>query len=971
MAFAAPAEGEWLSSTGFGSDEARSPPDSPMDGQPPQHPVPTMQGAFEESMMETMTEVDEPELDNRFSTADSVSRRKLLLEQEKYERTVAGRWKQKPGEKFHPLWKLVAQISFGMHLLQQGMAKSDDEVLKILQTHVDEVDGFLERTTEDFDLAQNDINERIRYLQLPLEHGEVFDTMLDDRAFRTAIVEGNEKIEHIVDRTGKAMKDALKDVQKGLDATRELGRYLTRIEKTWEHRSEEQTSVYLAMNGNTEGWSRAFVTLQQKGHTLSVALVQLGGIIAEIQRRAGIASRRNVVSLQSTERRFSSEPKSNATSPRYSLSPPDSPRKPLPREPPIIIDGAPNNLRHEKDAASDLKPFENPRSIDDIQQTLKANARSQLQRTTSRDIARKSSPSNVDKQMPGSESSKTPSRRVSFSERTRSITRKIPFVRDSEDLKETNDSRLQDHKAGGHLSPYIDARSQVSDAQGSRSPRSERSVSRNEYASNDSASQRSVHRDSGRSATSLTLISSLSGSPKSASDLPGSVQRLNSIMARPKVVTINSSSSGHGNPVNSVLKNVQAREVRFSNTAPASPTRSSTRDLPLRHYRSQENLPPTQTQNSIDPNISKLPKRARSVRGSSSTKSPPDGLPRSPPEPQMLSVRSAEKQHSRQPSSIQELQEEDVELPAEPVSAELPGDVTQSSSVYSPDGPTSSKYSLSLSPYIDANGLSPVPAHSSAAPSPLHIATKSTHDVAKNALDDTETVAEASQPFPNASVLPVNDSAYLLPRSAVALTAFSSTIAPFSSLPRSDTPPEVLTSATVSGPEPDINPYDISRSSTPLTISTARPPNASRTAEHDPTIQSNVAATPSKATFSPFPSSRPTTATSRSQMLYNNFPSPPLTTPRALTIVSTRDFVNEPQTSDQGSKSPWKKVFGLGIGKGIGSMGRGHKKNRSEVNIGNDRPRTSDGKKRRGGDDGFLGTGKEGVWISRKNFLKT
>ena len=266
-----------------------------MDGQPPQHPVPTMQGAFEESMMETMTEMEEPEVDNRFSKADSISRRKMLLEQEQYERTVAGRWKQKPGEKFHPLWKLIAQISFGMHLLQQGLAKSDDEVLKILQTHVDEVDGFLERTTEDFDLAQNDIHERIRYLQLPLEHGEVFDTMLDDRAFRMAIVEGNEKIEHIVDRTEKAMKDALKDVQKGLDATRELGRYLTRIEKIWDQRSEEQTSVYLAMIGNTEGWSRAFVTLQQKGHTLNVALIQLGGIIAEIQRRAGIASRRNVV----------------------------------------------------------------------------------------------------------------------------------------------------------------------------------------------------------------------------------------------------------------------------------------------------------------------------------------------------------------------------------------------------------------------------------------------------------------------------------------------------------------------------------------------------------------------------------------------------------------------------------------------------------------------------------------------------
>ncbi|MCJ1281874.1 hypothetical protein MMC26_001197 [Xylographa opegraphella] len=971
MAFAAPAEGEWLSSTGIGSDVTRSSPDSPMDGQPPQHPVPTMQGAFEESMMETMTEVDEPELDNRFSKADSVSRRKMLLEQEKYERTVAGRWKQKPGEKFHPLWKLVAQISFGMHLLQQGMAKSDDEVLKILQTHVDEVDGFLERTTEDFDLAQNDINERIRYLQLPLEHGEVFDSMLDDRAFRTAIVEGNEKIEHIVDRTGKAMKDALKDVQKGLDATRELGRYLTRIEKTWDHRSEEQTSVYLAMIGNTEGWSRAFLTLQQKGYTLSVALVQLGGIIAEIQRRAGIASRRNVVSLQSMERRICIEAKSNTTSPRYSLTPPDSPRKPLPREPRATIDGTSTYQRHDKAAESDLEPFENPRSVEDIQQTLKASARSQLHRTTSKDISRNSSQSNVNKLTAGSESAKPPSRRVSFSERTKSITRKIPFVRDSEEAKDINDSRTQDHQVGRQLSPHSDLRSPIAETRGSRSPRSESSAGQNDYASNDSASQISMHRDSGRSATSVNLISSLSGSPKSASDVPGSVQRLNSIMARPKVVTINSSSSGNGNPVNSVLKNVQAREVRFSNTAPASPIRSSPRDLPLRHYRSQEILPSTQPQSSFDPNSSRLPKRARSVRGSPSARTSSDGLLGSPQDNQLLSVRSAEKQHSRQPSSIQEIQEEDVELPAEPVSAELPGDLTQSSSVYSPEGPTSSKYSLSFSPYIDANGLSPVPAHSSAAPSPLHIASKSQHDVAIIAPDDPETVAEAPQTLPDASVLPATDSAYLLPRSAVALTAFSSTVAPSSSLPRPDTPPEALTSATVSGPEPDINPYDISRSSTPLTVSTAKPSNTQRTAEHDPTVPTNTAPTPSKPTFSPFPSSRPTTATSRSHILYNNFPSPPATTPGALAIVSTRDFVHEPQASDQGSKSPWKKVFGLGIGKGIGSMGRGHKKNRSDVSIGNDRPRTSDGKKRRGGDDGFLGTGKEGVWISRKNFLKT
>lgn len=288
-------ESEWLSSSKMSASDQDSDSGEDMDAKPPVHPVPQMQGAFEESMMETLNESEDAEPEDRMSKVDSVSRRKMLLEQEQYERTVAGRWKQKPGEQFHPLWKLVAQISFGMHLLQQGLAKSDEEVIKLLQMHVNEIDGFLERTTEDFDLAQGDIDDRIRYLKLPLEHRSVFDTMLSERNFRTAIVEGNEKIEHIIDRTAAAMNDALKDVQKGLDATRELAKYLTRVDKQWEPRTEEHDSVYLAMIGNTEGWTRAFLTLQSKGNTLRRALVQLGGIVAEMQRRAAAASRKNLV----------------------------------------------------------------------------------------------------------------------------------------------------------------------------------------------------------------------------------------------------------------------------------------------------------------------------------------------------------------------------------------------------------------------------------------------------------------------------------------------------------------------------------------------------------------------------------------------------------------------------------------------------------------------------------------------------
>lgn len=260
--------------------------------QPPQHPVPQLQGPFEESMMESLTEIEEEE-----QNADSVARRKLLLQGDRYERVCAGRWKQRPGEKFHPLWKLSAQLSFGLHLLAQGLAKSEEEVMRILQSHVDDIDGFLERTTEDFDLAQSDVEERLRHLWLPLQHVQVFDRMLDDRTFRTSIVEGNEKIEHIVERTSEAMNDALKDVQKGVDATGALGKYLTNLKNTWTDRTPELEAVYVAMLGNVEGWTRAFMDLQLQGNKLAVSLVQLAGIVGEMQRRAGTASRKVLVSL--------------------------------------------------------------------------------------------------------------------------------------------------------------------------------------------------------------------------------------------------------------------------------------------------------------------------------------------------------------------------------------------------------------------------------------------------------------------------------------------------------------------------------------------------------------------------------------------------------------------------------------------------------------------------------------------------
>lgn len=275
--------------------KSRDDGDTDSRSEPPTHPVPHLQGAFEESMMEALTDVS-----NREDNLDPMERRTLLLENKKYERFCAGRWKQKPGEKFHPLWKLSAQLSFGIHLLAQGLAKSEEDVMTILQSHVDDIDGFLERTQEDFDLAYSDISERLRYLKLPLEHLEVFEHMLEDKEFRNSIVTGNEKIEHIAIRTAESLKDALKDCKKGVDATGCLGQYLESLKGVWATDSPDFEAVYVAMVGNCEGWNIAFRDLMRKGGKLSVALAQLTEIIDGIQRKCGAVSRKGLVQIDAT-----------------------------------------------------------------------------------------------------------------------------------------------------------------------------------------------------------------------------------------------------------------------------------------------------------------------------------------------------------------------------------------------------------------------------------------------------------------------------------------------------------------------------------------------------------------------------------------------------------------------------------------------------------------------------------------------
>lgn len=263
--------------------------------QVPTHPIASMQGAFAESMFEASGSADAP----KKAIGDATARRKRLLDQGASEATKVSTWQQRPDQSFHQLWKLMAQVSFGIYLLLKGIAKDDNQVMDILQGHVNEVDEFLECTLEDFQLAQEDIDERLKFLQLPLENVQIFESMLEDRQFRLQIVAGNERIEHVIARTAYAMDDALRGVQQGLAACKEFAIYLAQEQRdaSWRAIRSDMDKVFDAMKGNVEGWSRAYISLQAKGKLLGTSLVNLSSAVEEMDKRAGEVSRKKRVSL--------------------------------------------------------------------------------------------------------------------------------------------------------------------------------------------------------------------------------------------------------------------------------------------------------------------------------------------------------------------------------------------------------------------------------------------------------------------------------------------------------------------------------------------------------------------------------------------------------------------------------------------------------------------------------------------------
>ncbi|PHH86753.1 hypothetical protein CDD83_9803 [Cordyceps sp. RAO-2017] len=267
-------------------------PPTPASNAIPVHPIPSLQDAFTESLDEVTNgaAVDKPKL----SLLDARARRERLLAQPKDAEPFDAAWRYRPGQSQHELHKLLAQISFGVYLLLNGMANSNAQVVAILQGHIDEVDEYLEVTLQDLAQAMADLNARLDHLKLPLSNIQVFEELLEDRAFRSGILEANERIDHILCRTNVAMRQWDDDIDAGLRCTAAFTAWLNDQDPAADCRARrpDVADVFDAMRGNADGWLLAFDDVHDRAQEVNGLLIRLMTVIAEMEKKAGEVSRR-------------------------------------------------------------------------------------------------------------------------------------------------------------------------------------------------------------------------------------------------------------------------------------------------------------------------------------------------------------------------------------------------------------------------------------------------------------------------------------------------------------------------------------------------------------------------------------------------------------------------------------------------------------------------------------------------------
>lgn len=323
----------------------------------PIHPVSAMQAPFEESMLDATGETGHVPFTHPKKGVKT--RQQMLCREEgaaesSYNFTYNCHWRNNPKGKFHPLNKTAAQIIFGVHLLHQHLEKSVADVADILLKHVNELDNFLQRANEDLEASLKDMLFRHKCLKVPMEHVNEFDRLLEDRAYRAQLLDGNVVIERTIGRMSSMLNDYLIDMNTFREANHAIDSYLLDIGHDWTCRNEDIGRIYSAMCGNTGGWSQFLQSLVAKAERLGVVLVQVSSYCNEIEKRCGAASRRSLIATR-TSSRNSSNSRENGRNFRNFAN-----NKPLPtppsERPPIILPSNSGTENHSG-AGSSQRPL--------------------------------------------------------------------------------------------------------------------------------------------------------------------------------------------------------------------------------------------------------------------------------------------------------------------------------------------------------------------------------------------------------------------------------------------------------------------------------------------------------------------------------------------------------------------------------------------------------------------------------------
>ena len=340
------------------------------------------------------------------------------------------------------------------------------------------------------------------------------------------------------------------------------------------------------------------------------------------------------------EGKYYVEPKSTSTSPRYSYTPPDSPNKPLPRAPslaPGVVSNSipPKQVKQPSKLSIEQGQTEvngKPAKSSPPAKLVKKASKSAVENNT---VSPQPGPENAISQTNLSKSNspsistvppKEPVHKVSFSERTRSLTKKLSFFKDSEEsdglgVLPLRDPRIERVETNSPSNPKPRTASSNSWAQSS--PNHRRAQSREEFMDDPksliSGAVSPSSLDAEYAIPDEDTIFALLAHPSMPSSRPDSSNSSAAARRRMKAKTVmddvDEGSVNHSHPL---LKDIRAKEVRFSSTAPGTPPRQASKDLPLRDYRSQESLSMTKVTNG-QAKILNIPRRSSSVRTTPST----------------------------------------------------------------------------------------------------------------------------------------------------------------------------------------------------------------------------------------------------------------------------------------------------------------------------------------------------------------